>query len=66
VIDLASKYWKQHPSAKQDDVFDDYLIKCPIKPLSRPRWEQIVRQRKLDPRPPEARKRGKGKKTLQN
>lgn len=66
VVDLASKYWKDTPLANHDEVFGDYLIKCPTKPLSRARWDQIIRERKLDPRPKEAKKRGKGKKTLQN
>lgn len=67
VIDHAPKYWKKHPSAKRDEVFQDYCSKCPSsKKLSRYRWEQIVRDRKLDPRPKEAKKRGLSKKTLQN
>jgi len=67
IIDLASKYWKAHPLANRDGVFNDYCIKCPAgRLLSRERWEQIVRKRKLDPRPKEAKKRGPGKKTLQN
>ena len=67
VVDLASKYWKNNLWANHDDVFDDYCRKCPSsKLLSRPRWDQIIRERKLDPRPKEAKKRGKGKKTLQN
>ncbi len=67
VIDLASKYWKVHPLANRDEVFNDYCIKCPTsRLLSRERWDQIVRERKLDPRPKEAKKRGPGKKTFQN
>lgn len=67
VIDLASKHWKAHPLANKDEVFNDYCIKCPAsRLLSRGRWDQIIRERKLDPRPKEAQKRGPGKKTLQN
>ncbi len=68
VINLASKYWKAHPLAKLDEVFEDYCLNCPKGKLllSRYRWEQIVRERKLDPRPKDAKKRGPGKKTLQN
>lgn len=67
VVHLASKYWKIHPLAKRDDVFNDYLSHCPVqKQLSRDRWDQIIRKRKLDPRPKAAIKRGSGKKTLQN
>lgn len=66
VIDLASKYWKAYPQAKYDDVFVDYSINCPAtKLLSRPRWEQIIRKHKLDPRSKDAKKRGPGKKTSQ-
>lgn len=67
VIDLASKFWKKYPTAKRDEAFEDYLMNCPSgKILSRPRWDQIVRERKLDPRPAGSKKRGPGKKTLQN
>ncbi len=67
VIDHAPKYWKNHPSANQQDVFDDYRLRCPFKlRLSRTRWEQILRKHNLDPRPKASKKRGKGKKTLQN
>jgi hypothetical protein len=64
VIDLATQFWKTNPLGKRDDAFSHYLVKCPSqKLLSRHRWEQIVRERKLDPRPSEAKKRGPGKKT---
>ena len=64
VIDLASKYWKIHPHAKYDEVYENYCLHCPVsKILSRGRWEQIVRNRKLDHRSKEAKKRGQGKKT---
>ena len=64
VIDLATQFWKADPLRKRDDAYSYYLLKCPSqKLLSRHRWEQIVRKRKLDPRPPAARKRGPGKKT---
>jgi hypothetical protein len=67
VVGLASKYWKNYPFAKHDEVFQDYCIKCPTgKILSRPRWDQIIRARNLDPRPPKEKKRGPGKKTSQN
>ncbi len=67
VIELAKKFWKNHPTAIYDEVYDDYLAKCPsTKLLSRPSWERIVRERKLDPRSREQKKRRKGKKTLQN
>lgn len=66
VIQLARAYWKVHPQAKYDEVFNDYLAKCPLKKaLSRPSWERIVRERKLDPRPPGSKKRGSAKKILQ-
>jgi hypothetical protein len=66
VMELAQKYWKVNPTASYDDVFNDYLCKCPHrKSLSRSSWERIVRKRKLDPRPPGSKKRGKGKKKLQ-
>src|ERR1700733_3418624 len=64
VVQPAHQYWKLHPLAKRDEVFDDYCLKCPpSRILSRERWEQIIRKCKLDPRPKEARKRGPGKKT---
>jgi hypothetical protein len=67
VIDLAGQFWKANPLEKRDDAFRYYLLNCPFqKLLSRERWEQIVRKRKLDPRPPAAKKRGPGKKTCQN
>lgn len=67
VIDLAKKFWKTSPTAIYDEVYSDYLTKCPSsKLLSRPSWERIVRERKLDPRQSTQKKRRKGKKTLQN
>lgn len=67
VIDLANKNWKINPTAKYDEVFLYYLMHCPAnKQLSRSRWEQTIRKSKIDPRPKEAKKRGPGKKTLQN
>lgn len=67
VIDLAQKFWKANPLGKQDEAYEYYQTHCPYnKLLKRDRWEQIVRERKLDPRPKEAKKRGPGKKTLQN
>lgn len=64
VIDLARLYWNMHPLAIYDEVFKDYSLKCPKGyKLSRQRWEQIIRERKLDPRPPGTKKRRKGKKT---
>ena len=67
VIDLAKRFWKSYPTAIYDEVYDDYLAKCPSnKLLSRTSWERIVRERKLDPRSREQKKRRKGKKTLQN
>ncbi|MBS0620835.1 MAG: hypothetical protein JSS61_05205 [Verrucomicrobia bacterium] len=67
VIDLATQFWKANPLGKRDDAYGYYLLKCHSKRLlSRHRWEQIVRERKLDPRPPSVKKRGPGKKTCQN
>ena len=67
IIDLAMKYWKKHPSANHDEVFQDYLAHCPSgRILSRSSWERMVRERKLDPRSPKEKKRGRGKKTSQN
>jgi hypothetical protein len=67
VIDLAAKCWKKNPGAKYDEVYQDYLINCPSSRwLSRTSWERIIRKAKIDPRPKEAKKRGPGKKTLQN
>lgn len=64
-VDLTSKYWKINPLANHDEAFKDYAAKCPAgKLLSRTRWDQIVRERHLDPRPNGAKKRGKGKKDL--
>ena len=65
LIELARAYWKAYPEVKYDEVFDNYLAKCPGKLLSRQSWERIVRERKLDPRPSGAKKRGVAKKTLQ-
>jgi hypothetical protein len=67
VVDLARKFWKSHPFGKRDDAYDYYVANCHYsRRLLRDRWEQIVRKRKLDPRPPAAKKRGPGKKTFQN
>lgn len=67
VVDLAPKFWKANPLGKRDAAYAYYCGHCPFsKILGRDRWDQIVRERKLDPRPKEARKRGPGKKTLQN
>ncbi|MGC1879259.1 MAG: hypothetical protein WA678_07785 [Rhabdochlamydiaceae bacterium] len=67
VIDLSSRFWTANPLGKQDDAFEYYQLKCPFqKLLSRARWRQIIRKRKLDPRHPAAKKRGPGKKTCQN
>ncbi len=67
VIDLANKCWKINPNANYDEVYLHYLINCPAsRQLSRTSWERIIRKAKIDPRPKEAKKRGPGKKTLQN
>jgi hypothetical protein len=67
VIELARSYWKNHPQASYDEVYSYYLDKChPEKWLVRTSWERIVRKHKLDPRSRSQKKRGKGKKALQN
>jgi len=64
VIDLAREFWKTAPLGKQDEAYDYYLVHCPYsKILKRDRWNQIVRERKLDRRPSNAKTRGPGKKT---
>jgi hypothetical protein len=64
VIDLAHKFWTKDPLGKRDAAYEYYCAHCPFsKILQRDRWDQIVRKRKLDHRPREARKRGPGKKT---
>lgn len=66
VIDLCTDYWKQNPLAKHDEVYQYYLLKCPSnKILSESSLKRIIRKRKLDPRPPGSKKRGKGEKTYQ-
>ncbi len=66
VVQLAREYWEKYPKAIYDEVFSYYLSRCPRgKILSRESWERIVRERKLDPRKPGTKKRGKAKKTLQ-
>lgn len=63
VIDLARKFWNVNPVGNRDAAFSYYTIQCPhYKLLGRDRWNQIVRKRQLDPRQPEERKRGPGKK----
>lgn len=67
VIDLAPRFWKENPLGNRDSAFSHYCAKCPFpKLLKRDRWEQIVRERHLDPRPKESKKRGPGKKTCKN
>lgn len=67
VIDLAQKFWKENPLGKQDEAYEYYQAHCPYhKLLKRDRWDQIVRDRGLDPRPPEEKRRGRGKKTRKN
>ncbi|HEY4831533.1 MAG TPA: hypothetical protein VIH61_03130 [Waddliaceae bacterium] len=64
VIDLALKYWKSHPEAKHNDVFEYYQCNCPIThQLGKDRWAQIIREKKLDPRSKKEKRRGSGKKT---
>ena len=64
VIDLARQFWKADPGGNRDAAYEFYCLKCPLeRRLQRDRWNQIVREEKLDHRPPEARKRGPGKKT---
>lgn len=65
VIDLARKFWKTNPLGKRKAAFEHYMTNCPFsKLLSIYRWAQIIRERKLDPRPlEEKKKRGPGKKT---
>lgn len=67
VIDLAKQCWKAQPLAKRDEAYTHYLSNCPRgKTLSRSSWDRIIRERKLDRRPPESKTRGKSKKSLQN
>lgn len=65
-IELARGYWKNNPRAKYDEVYGDYLIKCPKRPLAQTSWERYIRDHKIDPRSKDEKKRSKGKKTLQN
>jgi hypothetical protein len=67
LIDLAKQYWDENSKAHHDEVFENYLVKCPPdKQLSRDRWNKIIQKNHLDPRSPKDKKRGKGKKTSQN
>ncbi len=67
VIDLAQKFWKANSLGKQDEAYEYYQAHCPYhKLLKRDRWDQIIRDRKLDPRPPEEKRRGRGKKARKN
>jgi len=67
VIDLAIKCWKDCPLAKHDEVFEHYICHCPPQlQLKRDRWDQIIREKKLDPRLKKEKKRGSGKKTCKN
>lgn len=66
VVQLAGECWEKYPKAIYDEAFSYYLSRCPRgKILSRESWERIVRERKLDPRKPGTKKRGKAKKTFQ-
>ncbi len=64
IVEHGSKYWSLHPNATYTEVFGDYYQCCPneIRREDK-RWEQIVRDRKIDPRDPKKKKRGSGKKT---
>lgn len=68
VVRISKDYWKSHPLAKRDEVFDHYECNCPAQLLlGRERWEQLVRKHKLDPRSEkDKKKRGLGKKTCKN
>jgi hypothetical protein len=67
VKDLAVQSWKANPCANCQQSYEYYQLRCPPKKLlGRERWEQIVRKYKLDPRKPNEKIRGRGKKTLQN
>lgn len=64
VIDLAIRFWKENPKGKYDAAFDYYLSHCPFhKLLKMDRWEQIIREKNLDPRKNSKKTRGPGKKT---
>lgn len=64
VIDLAKRFWKKNPNGNYDAAFDYYLLYCPFKKqLKRDRWNQIIREKDLDPRNKSEKTRGPGKKT---
>jgi hypothetical protein len=64
IVQHGSKYWSLHPNATYAEVFTDYYQCCPhgIRREDK-RWEQIIRERKVDPRDPKKKKRGAGKRT---
>ena len=67
VVDLAQKFWKETPLGKQGEAYEYYQAHCPFhKLLKRDRWDQIVRDRGLDPRPPKEKRRSCGKKARKN
>lgn len=60
-----SEYWKDHPGANYDEVYDYYCDRCRSpKPYSRSEWERKIANLKLDPRPLHEKVRGFSKKGL--
>jgi hypothetical protein len=64
VIKLGQDFWKNCPLGKRDDAFEYYQCTCPFnQQLKRDRWDQIIRDHKVDPRSKKDQVRSCGKKT---